>query len=107
MANVQEINAEEFDTEVINSPLPVLVDFWAPWCNPCRMVAPIVERVAERFAGRIKVVKVNIDENVELATRFGIRGIPTLYLFRNGQIMQELVGAQPEAALVQAVEKVL
>jgi len=66
-----------------------------------------VERVAERFAGRIKVVKVNIDENVELATRFGIRGIPTLYLFRNGQIMQELVGAQPEAALVQAVEKVL
>jgi thioredoxin 1 len=107
MANVQEVGVAQFDAEVLQSPLPVLVDFWAPWCMPCRIVGPVVERIAERFAGKLKVVKVNVSENEELATRWGIHSIPSLFVFKNGEVVAQLIGAQPEAVIAQAVEGAL
>lgn len=107
MADVKNVGLQDFDAEVINSPIPVLVDFWAPWCGPCHMVAPIVEKIAERYAGKIKVVKVNLDEALELAQRFGIQSIPTLMVFKNGEIVARLIGVQPEQALASAVESAL
>ncbi len=107
MAEIKNVGLEDFDAEVINSPIPVLVDFWAPWCGPCHMVAPIVEKIAERYAGKIKVVKVNLDEALELAQRFGIQSIPTLMVFKNGEIVARLIGVQPEQALASAVESAL
>ncbi|MBC7288611.1 MAG: thioredoxin, partial [Armatimonadetes bacterium] len=99
MANVKDVGLQDFDAEVVNSDIPVLVDFWAPWCAPCRAVAPIVEKVAERYQGKVKVVKVNLDEAIELAQRFGIQSIPALFLFKNGEVLARLIGVQPEEAL--------
>jgi thioredoxin 2 len=89
------------------SPLPVLVDCWAPWCGPCRMVGPIVDSLAERYAGKLKVVKVNVDEEPQLAARFGVQGIPALFLLREGEVVDEIVGAVPERTLTDHVERVL
>lgn len=107
MAHVQDVDSAHFDAEVLDSATPVLVDFWAPWCQPCLMVAPVIERLAEDFAGRIKVVRVNVADNGDLATRFSLRGIPTLIFFRDGQVVNQLLGAQPEPMIVQAIEGVL
>ena len=107
MAEIKNVGIEDFDAEVINSSIPVLVDFWAPWCGPCHMVAPIVERIADRYEGKIKVVKVNLDEALELAQRFGIQSIPTLMVFKNGEIVARLIGVQPEQQLAAAVESAL
>ncbi len=107
MDHVQEVNSADFDTEVLQSATPVLVDFWAPWCQPCLMVAPVIERLAERFAGRMKMVRVNIDDNPDLATRFSLRAIPILFFFNGGQVVNRLLGAQPEASIVRAIEGVL
>jgi thioredoxin 1 len=107
MAEVMEVTAGTFDAEVLQSLQPVLVDFWAAWCMPCRMVAPVVEKVAEAFAGRAKVCKVNVDEAPELANRYGIRGIPSLLVFRGGDVVGRLTGVQPESALVTALESAL
>jgi thioredoxin 1 len=94
-----------FDKIVGASAQPVLVDFWAPWCGPCRAVAPTVERLAEEFAGRAVVAKLNVDDNPRTMQRFGIRGIPALYIFKNGQVAERLVGAQPGAVLRQALAR--
>ena len=94
-----------FDQVVRGSDTPVLVDFWAPWCGPCRAVAPAVERLAQEFAGRALVAKLNVDENPRSAQRFGITGIPALYIFKRGQVAERLVGAQPAAALRQALAR--
>lgn len=96
---VIEFSDSNFDSEVNNSALPVLVDFWAPWCGPCRMLVPVVERLAEKFAGKMKVGKVNVDENPNTAARFGIMSIPTLILFKGGKEVERVIGAMPEPVL--------
>jgi thioredoxin 1 len=96
-----------FKDEVIDSDVPVLVDFWAPWCGPCRMVAPVVDEIAEQYQGQIKVVKVNTDENPNVASQYGIRSIPTLMIFKGGQRVDMVVGAVPKTTLANTLEKYL
>jgi thioredoxin 1 len=102
-----EITDGNFETEVIQSKMPVLIDFWAPWCGPCRMVSPIVEEIALDYEGKIKVGKINTDENQQVASRYGIMSIPTLMIFKDGEVKERIVGAQPKDAIVSKVDKVL
>jgi len=95
---------EGFQKEVLESKRPVLVDFWAPWCMPCKMVAPILHEIQEEYSGRLKVVKINTDENQEVASNYGIMGIPTLILFNNGQEVDRVVGAVPKKKIQQMLE---
>ena len=92
MANIQELSESTFETEVLNSAKPVLVDFWAPWCGPCRRIAPLLEQFATENAAAVKVVKINTDENMNLATNYRIDSIPTLILFKDGQVVERFVG---------------
>ena len=99
------LNEENFDKEVLQSDIPVLVDFWATWCAPCRMIAPVVDAIAEEYEGRLKVGKVNVDESSSLAIRYGIRAIPTLILFKDGKVVEQLVGVQPKDTIKSIIEK--
>jgi thioredoxin 1 len=105
--HVKDVNDSSFETEVMKSTVPVLVDFWAEWCAPCRMMTPIIETVAERFAGKAKVVKVNVDENQSVTQRFGIKGIPTIIVFKGGKEAERLVGATNEQAVARILEEQL
>jgi thioredoxin 1 len=96
---------QNFDEEVLKSDKPVLVDFWATWCAPCRMMAPAVDAIAEEYAGRAKVGKLNVDENFAVTGRYNIRGIPTLLLFKDGQIQEQIVGAAPKEAISKLLDK--
>lgn len=107
MAAILKVNASNFRQEVLESDLPVVVDFWADWCVPCLMIAPVVERLAERYAGRLKVVKLNVDENQDLAIQYQVMSIPTLLFFKNGQVVDRIIGAVGEQVIVRKVEELL
>ena len=105
MSNVGEVTDANFEAEVLKATLPVLVDFWAPWCGPCRAVAPVVEEIANEYTGKLKVLKLNTDENPKTAQSYRISGIPSLMVFKNGQPVEQVVGAVPKTTLSSAVEK--
>jgi thioredoxin 1 len=98
-ANTVAVTDANFDAEVRQSPIPVVVDFWAEWCGPCRMIGPALEDLAVKYAGRVKIVKVNVDENPDSPAVLGVRGIPALFMFKDGQVISNKVGAAPMAAL--------
>ena len=105
--HVLEVTDADFEQEILQSPLPALVDFWAAWCGPCRMIGPIVEEIAEEYKGRAKVAKMNVDDNVNTPARYGVRGIPALLLFENGELVDQIIGAVPKGQVVSLLEKVL
>ena len=104
---VIEINDKDIEQQVLKSSLPVVVDFWAPWCGPCRMIGPIVEKLSEEFKGKLKFCKVNVDENQQLASKYKVMSIPTLIFFKNGQLIDQSMGAVPEKTLRSKVQGLL
>ncbi len=106
-ANLIQVTDQNFETEVLSSPVPVLVDFWAAWCAPCKMIAPIVEQLASEYDGRIKVGKLDVDANPSTSSQFGVMSIPTLIVFKDGRPAQRIVGYQPKANLKQRIDQVL
>jgi thioredoxin 1 len=107
MSAVTEISDASFDSEVLSSQTPVLIDFWAPWCGPCRAIAPIVDELATEYAGRVKIVKMNVDENPQTPAKYGVRGIPNLILFKGGAVHEQIVGAVPKAKLSAALDSAI
>ncbi|HXJ32454.1 MAG TPA: thioredoxin [Candidatus Eisenbacteria bacterium] len=107
MADVNAVSDDTFDAEVLQSATPVLIDFWAPWCAPCRAIGPVVEELAREYAGKVKVVKMNVDDNPRTPQKYGVRGIPNLILFKGGQVKEQIVGAVPKAQLVRAITSVV
>ena len=105
MSSVQHIKDSNFQEQVTNSDVPVLVDFWAPWCAPCRMVAPVLEQIASEYEGRAKVVKVNVDEQQQVAGSLGVRSIPTIALFHKGKVKDTLIGARPKEEFQRVLDK--
>ncbi|MFO7639454.1 MAG: thioredoxin [bacterium] len=104
MAELKHVSDANFEQEVKQAELPVLVDFWAPWCGPCKMIAPVLEKLAEKFDGRLKVCKLNTDESPTTPGQLGIQGIPTLIIFKQGKEVERLVGFMPEPQLVEKIE---
>ena len=104
---VRHVTDANFDQEVLKSENAVLIDFWAPWCAPCRAIAPLIDELAGEYAGRLKVVKINVDDNPETPARYGVRGIPNLLIVKNGQVKEQIVGAVPKSHLVRAVDSAL
>lgn len=105
--SVSQVLDSTFNEEVLSHEKPVLVDFWAPWCGPCRMVAPVVDEIAQEYSGSIKVVKINTDENPSTATEYGIRSIPTIMIFKNGGRVDTVIGAVPKSTLASTLNKYL
>ena len=103
--NVTQVSDANFDGDILKSSVPVLVDFWAPWCGPCRSVAPIVDDLANQYAGKLKVAKVNVDESTEVAMRYQITSIPTFIVFKNGQVADRALGALPRSEFVKLIDR--
>ncbi|MDE2928357.1 MAG: thioredoxin [Acidobacteriota bacterium] len=104
---VQDVTDQSFETDVLQASDPVLVDFWAAWCAPCRMLSPTIDQIAQDFSGRAKVVKLNVDDNRETSAKYGIRGIPTLLLFKNGELRDQVVGATSRENIARLIENQL
>lgn len=107
MANVADVSDATFESEVLQSQEPVMVDFWAAWCGPCRALAPIVDEVATAYSGQLKVLKMNVDQNAQTPARYGIRGIPALLIFKDGKVAEQIVGYVPKDTIDKSVTKVL
>jgi thioredoxin 1 len=105
--NLLTLSTDNFASEVLNAPVPVLVDFWAEWCGPCKMIAPILDELASEYEGRVKIGKVNIDEYQDLANQHGIRAIPTLLLFKGGQVAEQIVGLRSKRELKSSLDRVI
>ncbi|OGP20488.1 MAG: thioredoxin [Deltaproteobacteria bacterium GWA2_55_10] len=105
--NITNVTDSTFETMVLKSEVPALVDFWASWCAPCRAIAPIVDEMANEYSGRIRVTKMNVDDNPATPGRYGVRGIPTLILFKGGKVVDQLVGAVPKSQIKELIEKAL
>lgn len=105
-ANIVTLNTANFPAEVLKSSTPVLVDFWAEWCGPCKMIAPVLDELASEFDGRVKIGKVNIDEDQALASQYGVRAIPTLLIFKDGQVAEQIVGMRSKRDLKTSLDKV-
>lgn len=106
-SSLPQVNDKNFASEVLQSGIPVLVDFWATWCGPCRAISPIVEELAKEFSGRVKITKLNVDENPSTPSQYGVRGIPALILFKEGKVLDQIVGSVPKARLKALIEKAL
>ncbi len=105
--NIVEITDKNFEQEVLQSDIPVLVDFWAAWCGPCRAIAPVIDEIANDYAGKIKVGKCNVDENPQTPSKFGIRAIPTLIFFKNGNVVEQITGAVAKSQIASVIDKVI
>jgi len=107
MANVTAVADDTFELEVLKSSTPVLIDFWAPWCAPCRAIAPIVEEISQTYAGKLKVVKMNVDDNPKTPSRYGVRGIPNLIVFQRGEVKEQITGLRSKADLVKLIDRAI
>lgn len=105
--NVSDVTDSTFQTDVLQSDIPVLVDFWAPWCGPCKSIAPILDEIATQYAGKLKVVKVNVDENSRAPSQYDVRGIPNLVFFKGGKLVDRVVGSVPKEQLIQVISRVV
>ena len=105
MGNVLDLNDSTFEAEVVNSSIPVLVDFWATWCGPCRKLGPVVDEIAETYEGKVKFVKVNVEESLETAKKYSISGLPSLLVFKNGEAVERMAGLMPKSTIISNIEK--
>src|SRR5579863_871449 len=105
--NIISVTDTTFETEVMESNIPVLIDFWAPWCGPCKAIAPILDELADEYAGKLKIVKINVDDNPATPARYGVRGIPNLLIIKGGQVKEQIVGLVPKVQLVKKLDSAL
>ena len=107
MGDILQVSDSSFESEIVNSDIPAMVDFWAEWCGPCKMVGPVVEELAKEYQGKVKIAKMDVDQNRETPAKFGIRNIPTLIFFKGGEVVNTIIGAQPKSSIEEELKKLL